>query len=122
MLNVLIGALILIAGVINFLPVVGLLSRKRLEILYGIEITDPNTEILMRHRAVMFGLIGGFMIYSAISGDFWDWAIGGGLISMILFIVLALQTGGYTDPIRKIIKADIFAILCLLAAGGLQPG
>ena len=67
----------------------------------------------------MFGLLGGFMMYAAVSQTLQKWAIGGGLISMAAFIGLGLQTGAYTLHIKKIIKADIVGIICLLIAGGL---
>ena len=33
--------------------------------LYGIPIDEPNLAILMRHRAVLFGLLGVFMLIAA---------------------------------------------------------
>jgi hypothetical protein len=43
---------------INFLPVTGALSGKRIQALYGVAVEDSNSEILMRHRAVLFGIVG----------------------------------------------------------------
>ena len=61
----LIAGLVIFAGLINFLPVMGLISASRLQALYSIELSDPNLVVLMRHRALLFGLLGGFMIWSA---------------------------------------------------------
>jgi len=57
--------LICFAGLINFLPVMGALSHKRIESLYDISVEDRNYEILMRHRAVLFGIVGSLLIASA---------------------------------------------------------
>lgn len=114
--------LILIAGFINFVPVVGVVSRHKLEKLYGTGISDPNLEIFMRHRAVMFGMLGAFMIYAALSGGHRLWAIGAGLVSMTAFIALAFSVGGFNASISKINRADYFAIACLLIALGLLFG
>jgi hypothetical protein len=49
-----------VVGIIHQLPLTGVLSVSRLQVLYGVTITDPNLEILMRHRAVLFGILGAF--------------------------------------------------------------
>jgi hypothetical protein len=60
--------LICFAGLINFLPVTGALSGKRIQALYGVAVEDSNSEILMRHRAVLFGIVGALIIASAFGG------------------------------------------------------
>ena len=58
------GAL-LIVGIIHLLPMTGYLGASKLSALYNITIDDPNLEILMRHRAVLFGVLGSLFIYAA---------------------------------------------------------
>jgi hypothetical protein len=58
--------LILLVGLANLLPVVGVLSAARLQIPYGVALDDPNLVILMRHRAVLFGVVGGLLVASAL--------------------------------------------------------
>ena len=53
-----ISATLLVAAVIHLLPLVGVVGPTRLSELYGITVSEPNIEILMRHRAVLFGLLG----------------------------------------------------------------
>jgi len=55
-----ISVLLIIVAVIHLLPLSGVLSGKRLTALYGLSFQEPNLEILMRHRAVLFGLLGVF--------------------------------------------------------------
>ena len=51
-------ACLLLAALIHLLPVAGVLGAERLQALYGIPIGDPNLLLLMRHRAVLFGVVG----------------------------------------------------------------
>lgn len=112
--------LIALAGLINFAPVLGVFSRKRLETLYGVEFSDPNLIIMMRHRAVLFGLIGGFMIYAAFVPHLLMLAIAMGLVSMIAYIALCIGVGGYNAALRRVIIADIIGIGLLIVALGLR--
>ncbi len=57
-MKILTNALFLIAAFVNLAPVSGVLSADVLEGLYGITLEDPNLVILMRHRAVLFGIVG----------------------------------------------------------------
>ena len=61
----LIAVLLLVAGVIHLLPLVGVLGGERLNALYGIALDEPNLQILMRHRAVLFGLLGALLVAAA---------------------------------------------------------
>lgn len=109
----LIAGLVVFAGLINFLPVLGLLSASRLQALYGIELADPNLVVLMRHRALLFGLLGGFMIWSAFHQTLLPAAFVMGFTSMIGFIVIAWQTGGYNAALSKVVLVDWVAIAAL---------
>jgi hypothetical protein len=57
----LVSAMFLVVAIIHLLPVSGVFGAKRLAALYGISFNDPNQAILMRHRAVLFGLLGAFL-------------------------------------------------------------
>ena len=115
------GALI-IAGIINIVPVTGVLSAARLAQAYGVDVSSPDIEILLRHRAVLFGLLGAFIIYSAFKKELQRLAIGAGLISMAAFIGLAVLVGGHGAALQPIIVADGIGIVLLLVAAGLVRG
>jgi hypothetical protein len=51
-----------VVGVIHLLPLAGVLGASRLSALYGIAVAEPNLERLLRHRAVLFGVLGGLCI------------------------------------------------------------
>ncbi len=65
-----------------------LLSRERLQTLYGVSIADPNLVILMHHRAVLFGLLG-------------------------VFFIVAAFVGGYNPRVSRVFRADMLALVCL---------
>ena len=109
-------ALFLIAGLINLYPLVGVLSADQLVQLYAVEVAGPELEILLRHRAILFGLLGGFMIVAAFKPAWRAPALVGGLISMLGFVVLALSIGSESEAIRRIVIADIVASIVLVLA------
>ena len=115
-----ITAILVLVGVINFYPVIGVLSAKMLSNLYLIEVQSNDLLILLKHRAVLFGLLGGFIIYSAFKPELQWLAILMGLISMLSFIVIAFLVGDYGIGIRKVITADLIALLGLLIVLGLR--
>jgi len=111
-----ITGLLVIVGIIHLLPLSGVLGSERLSILYGISINETNIEILMRHRAVLFGLLGAFLIYAAFKPALQSLALIAGFISVISFIAIAWSAGDYNDSVRKVIWADIVAIVALTIA------
>lgn len=56
---------LLVVGVIHLLPLAGVVGASRLSALYGIAVAEPNLELLLRHRAVLFGVLGGLCIAAA---------------------------------------------------------
>lgn len=112
--------LLLLVGIIHLLPVSGVLGVDRLAVLYGISISDSNLEILMRHRAVLFGLLGLFLIYAAFRPSFQSVAIVFGLISVVSFIAIAWSVGGYNASVGKVVIADLIALVALIVAGGIH--
>ena len=113
------GALLVVA-LIHFLPLRGVLGPEHLAALYGVPIDGANLEILMRHRAALFGLLGALLVYAAFKPSLQPMAILAGLISVVSFIVLAWGVGGYSQPIATVVIADVVALACLLVAIGLR--
>ena len=115
-MHYLIIVMFVIAGVIHLLPLVGVLGGSHLYSLYSVNIEDPNLLILMRHRAVLFALLGAFLIYAAFKPSFHVVAILGGLVSATAFLWLALTTSEYNTSMTRVLYADVIAIICLLVA------
>ena len=115
-MQILISISLLGAAIIHFMPLAGILGESRLKKLYGLEFDDPNLLILMQHRAVLFGILGSFLILAIFKEEYRYLAITLTLISAISFAVIALLRGGYNSQIKSVVIADIIAIVLLILA------
>jgi hypothetical protein len=115
-MRALVTVLLLLAAVANLLPALGVLSTARLEALYGVVIQDANLAILMRHRAVLFAIIGGLLALAAFYAPARPLAIPVGLVSMLAFIAIAGSVGDYNPLLRRVVIVDVVASLALVAA------
>ncbi|MCW9034682.1 MAG: hypothetical protein OQJ97_10730 [Rhodospirillales bacterium] len=113
-----ITGLMLIIAVIHLLPLSGFFGVERLVSLYKVEIIDANLEILMRHRAVLFGILGGFFAYSAFNPSLQPLAFLAAFISIASFFFLSFSVGDFNEAIRKVVIADVVASVSLLGAVG----
>ncbi|MCZ8234501.1 MAG: phosphopantetheine adenylyltransferase [Inhella sp.] len=107
---------LLVAGIIHLLPVPGVMGVSTLARLYGIEVNDPNTAILLQHRALLFGVLGALMLSAIALPWLRVTALSVALFSAASFIVVAMAVGGYNPSIERIVVADIVASV-LLSAG-----
>jgi len=104
-----------ITGIINLLPSILAFIPNKIGSSYGIEVLNSNYELLLRHRAILFGIIGGIMIYSAITKKNYSIAVLIGLISMVSFIVLYKLVNGEVNPeLSNVMKIDIIGVIILL--------
>lgn len=106
----------LLVATVNLAPVAAVISAARLESLYGIEISDPNLEILLRHRAVLFAVVGVLLLIGAFERSMRRVAVTLGLLSMLSFVAVAVLVGGYGPEIGRIVVIDIGASILLVAA------
>ena len=106
---------LLIAGIIHLLPLPGVLGAAHLARLYGIAPGDPDTSILLQHRALLFGALGALMLCAIAIPALRIPALAVGLFSAASFIVVALQVGHYNASIGRVVVADIVASVLLTA-------
>ena len=114
----LVPTVLLLVALIHALPLAGVLGVGKLSSLYGIPVQDPNLEILMRHRAVLFGLLAAFLAYAAFHRPLHSLALLAGGVSVASFLVLAVVVGGYNPALATVVKVDAVAAV-LLTAGAL---
>jgi heme A synthase len=105
-----------VAGGINLLPSFLAFLPEKIAKSYGIEIPNANFELLLRHRAILFGIIGGLMIYSALVKKHYELSTIAGLVSMSSFIILYFLIGkDINQDLKKVMRIDVVAtvILCI---------
>ena len=110
-------------GLLNLAPLIGVISADQLQGMYGVPIDSPDLEVLMRHRAILFGIVGGFVLFAAFRPALQGMAATAALVSMLSFILLAVIVGNVGDNVRKVVIADVIgsaALLLVLAVNWLR--
>ncbi len=107
---------LVLVGLVNLAPVLGMFSASKMEQTYGIELGSKDLAIMMRHRALLFGILGSFIICAVFVPVFQVPAMLMAGISMIGFVVLALHAGGYNQSIFKVLVVDLLGTGLLLVA------
>ncbi len=109
---------LLIGAFIHLLPISGIFGARSLAKLYGVAVADANVEILLRHRAVLFGLLGAFLVAAAFDRSIEMPAFIAGIASTASFLVLARLVGNYSSQLSRVVLADIVALMALVIGAG----
>lgn len=115
-MNRIVAVMLIIVAIIHLLPLSGVLSAEQLTKLYGLSFNEQNIEILMRHRAVLFGLLGIFLLFAAFKAKIHLHALVAAAVSVISFLAIAWSVGGYNDQVARVFTADLVALFCLAVA------
>jgi hypothetical protein len=115
-----VAVIYLIVGVIHLLPVTGVMGPAALRRLYGVPIDGASLELLMRHRAVLLGLVGALLVAAGLRPALRTAAALIGLGSMVSFIVLTLPIDTHPDPIARVFWIDVVAVALLTAAAAIE--
>lgn len=92
-----------------------MLGTAQLASLYGTPPSEPNTLILLRHRAVLFGIVGGICMGAAFKPAYQWLGLTVGAVSVLSFLLLAWSTGGFNLHLQRVVVADGLALVCLVA-------
>jgi hypothetical protein len=111
------AASLIAVSFIHLLPAIGMVSATRLTRLYGVAAADATTVLLLRHRAVMFAVLGIGFAASAFVPMLRVPAAVLALVTMLAFVLLA---GGdaYGPAIRRVARVDIVMSVLVVAALG----
>jgi hypothetical protein len=106
----------LAVALVNLLPAVGALSTARLATLYGVAVDDPNLAILLRHRVLLFAIVGALLAIAAFDPRLRPIACVAGLFSMLSFVAIARAVGEYNGEIGRVVAIDVVASVALAVA------
>lgn len=110
-------AALLIAGVVQLIPLIGVTGPRALQRLYGIEVNEPGLVLLLRHRAVLLALVG-LALFAGVAVPQWRAAvIVFALVSKLSFLVLFAMTPSSNALIARVAKVDAVTSALLMAAG-----
>ncbi|MEM8983189.1 MAG: phosphopantetheine adenylyltransferase [Pseudomonadota bacterium] len=109
------AALVLVAC-IHWLPAVGVLGGERLLMLYDVAADEVNLALLLRHRAVLFGVLGALLLAGAFVRALQWPALIAGLVSVGSFLLLAAAADSPNAAIQRVVVVDRWALVTLLAA------
>lgn len=110
---------LLLVGVINFLPVLGLFSIAQMSQTYGVDFQQTEWGILMRHRALLFGLLGGFVLVSLFKPAWQRPALLMASISMLGFLLLAWPLAALNAGLTQVFWVDVLGLLFAVLAWAL---
>jgi hypothetical protein len=115
----LVPAMLALVALIHLAPLAGVFGVARMEAAYGVEIAGPDLAVLMRHRAVLFGLLGAFMLLAVFVRALQPWALGMALLAACAFVLLAWSTPGHNANLSRVawvdVAAAVFALVGLVA-------
>lgn len=112
----LVTGLFLIAGLINFAPLVGVLSDALIASAYGIEVASRELSLLLRHRAVLFGIVGGLLLAATFRPALRPVASVCGFISMVGFALLHMIIEPEAEQLRDVLRLDFVGLIALTGA------
>jgi len=108
-----VSAMLVVVAVIHLMPLSGVLGAERLATLYGLDFGEPGLALLMRHRAVLFGLLGVFLLVAAFRPEWQALALVAGFVSVVSFLYLAWG-GTHNAQVARVVVADVVALACLV--------
>ena len=99
-----------LVGIVHLVPATGVRSA-RLAALYGVA-ADGDVAVLLRHRAVLFGVLGAACLAAAVRPEWQAPVLIAALVSTGSFVGLARSSPG----LRRILGIDAALSVLLIAA------
>lgn len=114
--------LLVLVGLLNVTPAVVFFDPSRSLSLYGVELRSDDLGIIVRHRAVLLGLLGAAMIFAAFRREFIVPVVIAALVGKVAFLYLVFTTTSHTGKLGSDAMFDVAAIAVLVIALALSLG
>ena len=102
-----------IVALIHLAPLLGLIGGEALRSSYGLGAIDANTELLLRHRAVLFGVLGAATLMALSRPALRMPVLAGTAISDLSFIGLVLIAPTWSAPLLKLAAIDVVSLVMI---------
>ena len=100
-------AVLVAADIVHLLPAAGLLGARQLQRLYGVALDHPDLIVLMRHRALLFAVLGIGLIAAVAWPSLRTAMLLAGLVSTAGFCVLAATQPELGGALRRVAWIDL---------------
>ena len=113
---------LVVVAVIHLLPLPGLAGAAALQGLYGLPTLDPASELLLRHRALLFGLLGGGLLLALRLPDWRLPLLWLTLAADVGFLLLVPGAPELNTALQRVAAFDVVAVAgALWALWRLRP-
>ena len=102
---------LVVGGIGHLLPVAGVVSAQRLSSMYGVAVHGADMTLLLRHRAVLFLIVGGLALLGAWREELRRLALVVLVLSAGSFVLLAVIEGPVNARLVRVVRADLLMVL-----------
>ncbi len=114
--------IVLIVGVVNLMPILPLLNPELLDTMYEVAPAEPTSEILLRHRALVLGLVGVALIVSVFRSSWRAAALVSAAVANGSYVLLAATGGEISAAATRVMVIDVATLVLLAMAAWLFWG
>ena len=120
-ISVVFAVMLSIAALIHLMPLFGITGGDALQRLYALRFDNPDSLLLMRHRALLFGLLGAGMLAAIRLRSLRTPMLVCGIASTTGFLALAFDAGTINSALARVVIADVIALAAMIVAASIAP-